>query len=146
MTGNHRRPSGARWLVALALVSAGSVSACRRSHVAGTPSTDEVAKAFTKAGLVSDGLTKIETPDAWSAEYCVDGPVAGLSVVICEYQNDADVVVGEKKANSDWNAANVDTGVVVHEGRTMLVITDRTKKDPSGKTIASMLAAFRGLE
>jgi len=144
--GRDRLPRTARWLLTLALVGAGSLSACRRAHVAGTPGTDEVAKAFTQAGLEADALTKIENPDAWSAEYCVDGPVAGLPVVICEYQNDADVVVGEKKANADWNAANVDTGVVVHVGRTMLVISDRTKKDPSGKTIARILAAFRGLQ
>ena len=76
----------------------------------------------------------------------MDGEVAGLSVVSCEYQNDADLVVGEKKARTDWNAANVETGVVVHVGRTMLVISDRAKKDPSGKTIARMLTAFRGLQ
>ena len=146
MIGRNRLPVGARCLLALTLVSAGSLAGCRRAHVAGTPSTDDVAKAFTQSGLAADGLTKVEAPDVWSAEYCVDGPVAGLSVVICEYQNDADLVVGEKKANTDWNAANVDTGVVVHVGRTMLVVSDRTKNDPSGKTIARLLTAFRGMQ
>jgi len=137
---------GARAWLALAVVGAVSLGGCRRAHVAGTPSTDDVAKAFTQAGLDAEGLAKVETPDAWSAEYCVDGPVAGLAIVICEYQNDADLVVGEKKAHTDWNAANVETGVVVHVGRTMLVVSDRAKKDPSGKTIARLLTAFRGLQ
>jgi len=145
MTRRCRSLWGPRvWLVAT-LLGTVSLVGCRRAHVAGTPSTDDVAKAFTDAGLDAAALTKVETPDAWSAEYCVEGPVTGLSVLICEYQNDADVVVGEKKANTDWNAANVETGVVLHVGRTMLVIADRAKKDPSGKTIARMLTAFRAL-
>ena len=135
-----------RALAGAGLLSVAFVGGCRRAHVTGTPSTDDVAKAFTQAGLDAEGLAKLPTPDAWSAEYCVDGEVAGLSVVSCEYQNDADLVVGEKKARTDWNAANVETGVVVHVGRTMLVISDRAKKDPSGKTIARMLTAFRGLQ
>jgi hypothetical protein len=146
MIRGGRFRSSPRGLLAVAMVAAVSLVACRRAHVAGTPSTDDAAKAFTQAGLDADALTKLETPDTWSAEYCVDGPVAGLSVVICEYQNDADLVVGEKKANTDWNTDNVDTGVVVHVGRTMLAISDRTKKDPSGKTIARILTAFRGLQ
>jgi hypothetical protein len=146
MSRSGRFTGGSRSsLLAVALTGAIWLSACRRGHVAGTASTDDVAKAFSQAGLDADTLTKLETPDAWSAEYCVEGPVAGLSVVICEYQNDADLVVGEKKAYTDWNTTNVETGVVTHVGRTLLAISDRTKKDPSGKSIARILAAFRGV-
>lgn len=145
MNRRSRFLSGPHALLAAALLSSVSLIACRRAHVSGTPSTDDVAKAFTDAGLDAAALTKLETPDAWSAEYCVEGPVASLSVVVCEYQNDADLIVGEKKAYADWNNTNVETGVVLHVGRTMLSVVDPSKKDPSGKTIARLLTAFRAL-
>ncbi len=136
----------ARWLSALALFGAVALGGCRRAHVAGTPSTDDVTKAFAQAGLATDALTKMETPDAWSAEYCVEGPVAGLAVIVCEFQSDADVAVAEKKAYADWNVTNVDTGVVTKVGRTVLVVSDRSKKDPSGKAIQQLLTAFRSVQ
>jgi hypothetical protein len=137
--------AGLRWLLMTLTVLgvALETTGCRRAHVAGTPSTDDVAKAFTEAGLGSEGLARMETPDVWSSEYCVEGSVIGLVVVVCEYQNDADLAVGEKKAYADWTSNTVDTGVVVHSGRTMLVVADRLKTDPSGRTIVRLLNAFR---
>jgi hypothetical protein len=40
---------------------------------------------------------------------------------------------------------NVDTAVVLHNGRTMLAISDRANRDPNGRAITRMLNAFRAL-
>ena len=119
-----------------------SAAGCRRSHVPGTLSTDVVLTAFQDAKLDVDAMKNADAEN-WGADVCSSGRIAGLDVVICEYANDEKLAQAEADAVRDWNVTSVDTGVVSRNGRTMLLIADRSKQDPNGRTIARMLAAFK---
>ena len=134
-----RRGSALLAVVALALVPA---VACRRSHVAGTPSTDTVIDAFLSSGLDVAGLANTEA-DPWGADVCSSGKVSSVDVVICEFSSDTQLGKTEADAVRDWNSMNVDTGLVMHNGRTLLIVVDRGKQDRYGRAISKMVAAFR---
>jgi len=118
--------------------------ACRHSHVSGTASTDAVLDAF-RAGGFDVSQMKVVEPDAWMADHCVSGKVSELEVLVCEFKTDEALAGGESEVTRGWDAVNVDTGVVVHNGRTMAAIADRAKRDPNGRVIARLLNAFRAL-
>lgn len=124
--------------------AAGALLGCRHSHVEGTSSTDAVLDAL-KDNAFDVAVVKDVSPDGWSADHCVAGPVAGLDILVCEYATEQALAQGEKDVQHEWDTVNVDTGVVLHKGRTMLAIADRAKKDLGGKTTVHMLNAFRAL-
>ena len=130
----------------LAVLAVAAVTAlgCRHSHVAGTASTETVLDALKDIAL-DVAVARDVSPDGWSADHCVAGPVAGLEILVCEYETEQALAQGEKDVQHEWDTVNVDTAVVLHEGRTMLAISDRAKKDPGGKIIVHMLNAFRAL-
>jgi hypothetical protein len=125
-------------------VAAGTMLGCRHSHVAGTASTEAVLDAL-KENEFDVAVVRNVSPDGWSADHCVAGPVAGLEILVCEYETEQALAQGEKDVQQEWDAVNVDTGVVLHRGRTMLAIADRAKKDLGGKNTVRMLNAFRAL-
>ena len=138
----RRRPTGAVSAAAILGLLTVSFAGCRRSHVPGTLSTDVVLTAFQDAKLDVDAMKNADAEN-WGADVCSSGRVAGLDVVICEYANDEALAKADAEAVRDWNVAKVDTGVVSRNGRTMLLVVDRGKQDPNGRTIARMLAAFK---
>jgi hypothetical protein len=143
---SHRGPAGAArrgfGLVALLGSLLATAEGCRKAHVPGTLSNDVVADAFSGAKLDVAGLKSAEA-DTWGADNCLAGPVSGLDVVICEFATDEALAQSEADALRDWNVVNVDTGVVQHRGRTMLLVVDRGKRDPNGRVVARLLTAFR---
>lgn len=124
--------------MALAVVP---VMACQRSHVPGTPSTDAVLDAFKDSGLDVVGVVKSEA-DTWGADVCSAGRVAGVEVVLCEYTSEPQMAKTEADTVREWNATNVDTGVVLHNKQTLLLVIDRGKRDPQGRAIGKMVTAF----
>jgi len=118
--------------------------ACRHSHVSGTTGTDAVLDAFKGAGFDVTQVKVVET-DAWTADHCVSGTVADLDVLICEFKTEEALAGGEKEVRHGWDTVNVDTGLVLHNGRTMLAVSDRATRDPNGRVIARLLNAFRAL-
>ncbi|HEY4186922.1 MAG TPA: hypothetical protein VGP07_17735 [Polyangia bacterium] len=124
--------------------AAGTTLGCRHSHVSGTSSTATVLDAF-KDNTFDVDMVKDVSPDGWSADHCVAGPVAGLEILVCEYETEQALAQGEKDVQREWDTVNVDTAVVLHKGRTMLAIADRAKKDLGGKTTVHMLNVFRSL-
>jgi hypothetical protein len=128
-------------VLALATVPVG-VMGCRRSHVAGTPSTDGVLEAFREAGLDVGGVANAEA-DPWGADVCSAGPIAGVEVVICEFSSDAQLGKTRADAVRDWSSVNVDTGLVAENQRTLLIVVDRGRKDPHGRAIGKMVTAFK---
>jgi len=137
------RRAGWFGLVALAL-AASPLIGCRHSHVSGTASTDAALDAFKDVGFDVTQMHVVE-PDAWTADHCVSGKIAELEVLICEFKTEQALSGGEAEVRHGWDAVNVDTAVVLHNGRTMLAIADRAKRDPGGRAIARMLNAFRAL-
>lgn len=137
--GRWRCPAPLVAVMALALLPG---VACRRSHVAGTPSTDGVLEAFRDSGLDVSGVANAEA-DPWGADVCSSGKISGVEVVICEFTSDAQL--GKTRADTvrDWNSVNVGTGLVLHNQRTLLIVVDRAGKDPEGRAIGKMVAAFK---
>lgn len=128
--------------LALALLPA---AGCRRSHVAGTPSTDAVLEAFRDSGLDVAGVANAEA-DPWGADVCSSGKIGGVDVVICEFSSDTQLAKTEADSVRDWNSMNIDTGLVLHNQRTLLIVADRGKQDPHGRSIGKMVAAFKQVQ
>ena len=141
----------ARWwrrsaplVVVIALVPV-MVMGCRRSHVAGTPSTDMVLDAFRDSGLDVAGVANAEA-DPWGADLCSSGKISGVDVVICEFTNDAQLGKTRADAVRDWDSVNVDTGLVAQNQRTLLIVVDRGRQDPHGRAISKMVTAFKRVQ
>jgi len=128
----------------LALTLLLPLPACRHSHVSGTASTDVVLSAFKDGGFDVAGMNVVQ-PDTFAADHCVAGRISELDVLVCEFETDEALAAAETDVRRGWDTVNVDTGVVLHNGRTMLTIADRAKRDPSGRAIARLLNAFRAL-
>jgi|GEM_PF-3439654 len=142
----HRVQVLARLALALPLVLLLSpLAACRHSHVSGTASTDAVLDAFKDGGFDITQMQQVE-PDAWTADHCVSGKISDLEVLICEFKTEQALAGGETEVRHGWDAVNVDTGVVLHNGRTMLAIADRAKRDVGGRVILRLLNAFRAVQ
>ena len=118
--------------------------ACRHSHVSGTASTDTVLDAFKGGGFDVTQMNVVD-PDTWAADHCVSGKISELDVLVCEFKTNEALAGAETDIRHGWDTVNVDTAIVLHNGRTMLTIADRAKRDPSGRAIARMLNAFRAL-
>lgn len=143
----HRRKGDRRLAGAMALALGALLSplgACRHSHVSGTASSDAVLDAFKSDGLDVTQMQQVE-PDAWTADHCVSGKISDLEVLICEFKTEQALAGGETEVRHGWDTVNVGTGVVLHNGRTMLAVADRAGRDPSGRVIERMLNAFRAL-
>ena len=125
-----------------AVLAAMTGVACRRSHVAGTPSTDDVLESFRNVGLDVGGVVNAEA-DPWGADVCSSGKVSGVDVVICEFTSDTQLGKTEVDSVRDWSSVNIDTGVVLRNQRTLLIIADRGGKDPHGRAIGKMVTAFK---
>jgi len=123
-----------------AVISAGSCH--RRPHVDGTVAIDSVTHKWTEAGFDTGQLKDIE-PTAWGAVSCVQGEVASLDVLICEYPDGSAMAQGEDKVRARWHPDAIFTGVVTNSRQTSLAISARPNVDKNGRTIAQLVKAFR---
>lgn len=139
--------------VALLLLLA-AVTACGKNksgapsspaaHVQGTPHTDDALAAWRSAGLTPDGFTRIE-PAPNSATYCEHGLVRGVDTLVCEYASEEALTRGTQQVKEGWERVDVHTGVVIRAKRTLMVVVDRERREPSGKTISQMAKIFAKL-
>lgn len=139
-----------RTLSALALtLLLATLPACRkdkpatasRAHVPGTPHTDEVQNAWRTAGLAPEGFA-FAPPPPNTATYCEHGMVRGVDTTVCEYTDDQALDRGVQQVRDGWARLDVHTGVVLRAKRTTMVVTDRERREPSGKTISQMAKVF----
>jgi hypothetical protein len=119
-------------------------NAPQRSHVSGTPSTDDVVDAWKGAGLNPASFVAID-PMAYRAGYCSQGTLGGIDALICEYADDESLDRAKKVIQDMWNKEGIHTGVEVRTKRTLIAVADRQKADPNGKTIAKAVATFKKL-
>jgi hypothetical protein len=112
---------------------------CSKKPTEGGVRLEQVSDAFASAGLkVAD--FKPADPARFNAQKCVAGVVEKLETVVCEYGSPDAVALG-KKAGEQW-ASGATTAAVLGNGRTILVVADRERADPNGKTIHKITQAF----
>jgi hypothetical protein len=111
------------------------------AHVQGTPHTDEVLNAWRNAGLVPEGFTRVE-PAPNSAAYCEHGLIRGVDTLVCEYASDEALARGTQQVKEGWERVDTHTGAIVRAKRTTMVVVDRERREPSGKTISQLARVF----
>lgn len=138
---------GAALLVVIAVTVLGGGGCKRRPHVAGTVAAETVTEAWTAQGFDTVSVVNVDA-DPWAAGACSQGVVSGLDVLICEYENDESLGSGSQKISAGWDEESVPTGALVRTtqpSRTILAVADRSKSDPSGRTIARLISTFQSL-
>lgn len=127
---------------ALGLALAITAVGCGDDEPATGASPREVFASWTEAGFDLKDLVPIEEHDFGKA-VCRHGPVSGVEVTICLYENDGAASVARSGGLAKVGNA---TGSALVRGRMMLVIADREKADPDGKTINKLTRIFLGRE
>jgi hypothetical protein len=107
--------------IALALV------AC--SKKSGPTSRDGVIGAWKKGGLEPSAFT---TATSDVGKDCASGTVNKLDVLVCVYGSEKEAKAAED-AGLEWVGDT--TGASRAQGATLIVVADRHKADPSGRTI-----------
>lgn len=130
-----------RSLLALALVTSTSLTslACGGGKDASSASTDAVVAAWKAAKLDVSALTEVD-PKPYSATGCRGGTVSGVDVVVCSYGSGEDAQAAEDLGLAQIGSA---TGAALVRGMRLLVVADRRKVDPSGRTIDAITKAFK---
>ena len=108
---------------------------------AAAPRSDEaVIGAWKKGGLEVSAMTTIDA-SPYSAVSCRGGTVSGVDVVLCTYDSGEDATAAEDLGLATIGGA---TGASIAHGPRLLVVADRRKADPSGRTIDALIKAFKG--
>lgn len=140
-------PRGAL-LLALALALVAGAAGCGKddAQAAGAkgppPAEDALIAAWRKAGLEVSAFTAADAAP-YAATGCRGGTVSGVDVVVCTYDTGEDAKAAEDTAIAVLDKGGVTTGSALPRGKHLLVVADRRKADPSGRTINAITAAFR---
>ena len=122
-------------LLALALAAC---SKDAKSNPGGGTTDDAVLGEWKKAGLEVSAFTDADAKK-YTATSCRGGTVGGVDVVLCRYDSGEDA----KAAEDNGLAAVADaTGAALAHGARLLVVADRRKADPTGRTIDAITRAF----
>lgn len=125
----------------LALVLALSIAcvACGGDGDGSKTSADAVVAAWKAAKLDVSALTEVD-PKPYSATACRGGTVSGVDVVLCSYGSGEDAQAAEELGLAQIGSA---TGAALVRGTRLLVVADRRKVDPSGRTIDAITKAWK---
>ena len=127
---------GTRHSFALLLVTVALAAGCGDAAPPGGPSA--VFDAWKRAGLTVSTLTS-STPLAGGE--CRAGNANGVEVTLCTYADDKAATGAQPAGLAVVGDA---TGASLAQGTMLLVVADRRKTDPTGKTINQLTKVFRG--
>jgi hypothetical protein len=116
----------------LALTLLVLLAACSKDGAAGN-----AVEAWRRAGLEPGPFARA---DAVGDGTCNAGTVAGIATTLCEYPDAAAAKRAESVGLAKVEGA---TGLALAEGKLLLVLADRERKDPHGKTINEIAKIFR---
>lgn len=117
-----------RWLlVAIAIVG------CSKDGAKGATSRDGVVAAWKKGGLEPSPLTTAKTE---VGKDCASGTVNKIDVLVCTFASDKEAKEAEDKGLA-WVGDN--TGASKAQGEMLIVVADRRKVDPSGRTLNQLI-------
>lgn len=122
-------------VIAIVLVAA----ACGGSEAKPASSDDGMVAAWKAAKLEVSALTTVDAKP-YGATGCRGGTVSGVDVVLCNYGSGEDAQAAQELGLAAVGDA---TGAALARGDRLLVVIDRRKADPTGRTIDAITAAFR---
>jgi hypothetical protein len=99
----------------------------------------QVVAAWEKAGLAPGKLEPVDGK-ALHDGTCRQGAVSGIGVTLCEY---GDAAAASRAEPAGLAQVTDVTGLAIAQGKLLLVVADRDRKDPSGKRINEIARAFR---
>ena len=116
-----------------------ALAACGGGGAKPPSSDDALIATWRSAKLEVSALTAIDGKP-YAAKDCRGGTVSGVDVVVCSYGSGEDAQAAQELGLATIGDA---TGAALAEGARLLVVVDRRKADPTGRTIDAITAAFR---
>jgi hypothetical protein len=106
------------------------------------PDDEALIAAWKKAGLEVSAFT---TADAapYSAQACRAGTVGGIDVTVCSYDTGEDAAAAQDPTLALLEKTGAPTASAIPRGKSLLIVSDKRKADPSGRTIQAITSAFR---
>jgi len=130
-------------LVLSLLVACGKDDASASGKGKGPPPDDDVLiAAWKKAGLEVSPFTDADAAP-YSAQSCRAGTVGGVDVIVCNYDTGEDAAAAQDPALALLEKGGATTASAIPRGKKLLVVTDKRKADPSGRSINAITGAFR---
>lgn len=126
----------------LALVALAACDEDKAQAAGKAPDDDTLVAAWKKAGLEVSAFTEVDA-DAYSAQGCRAGTVGGVDVTICSYDTGEDAAAAQDPALALLEKGGSTTASALVRGKKLLVVTDKRKADPSGRSINAITRAFR---
>ncbi|HUQ07754.1 MAG TPA: hypothetical protein VM261_34910 [Kofleriaceae bacterium] len=106
------------------------------------PNDDALIAAWKKAGLEVSPFTDADAAP-YSAQSCRAGTVGGVDVVVCSYDTGEDASAAQDPALALLEKSGATTASALARGKKLLVVTDKRKADPTGRSINAITGAFR---
>jgi hypothetical protein len=129
-----------RMMVVAALLSLAACSKEEKQSPAASGGAPAVVDAWKKAGLTVGAMDAVDGAKYGGGE-CKAGQVSGVDAVLCTYPTAEAAKTAEAKG---LEAVGEATGSAIAQGKVLLVVADRRKADPEGRTINQMTKLFRG--
>jgi hypothetical protein len=129
-----------RTLVVAALLLLAACSKEEKQSPAASGGAPAVVDAWKKAGLTVGTMDTVDGAKYGGGE-CKAGQVSGVDTVLCTYPTAEAAKTAEA---AGLEAVGEATGSAIAQGKVLLVVADRRKADPEGRTINQMTKLFRG--
>jgi hypothetical protein len=114
-----------RWMLLIALV----LGCGKDDGKSGAGSRDAVIETWKKGGLTPSPF--VAATVAFGKD-CQSGTVNGVYVLVCQYATDEEAKAAEEQALA-WVGDT--TGIARAAGKVLVAAADRSKADPSGRTL-----------
>jgi hypothetical protein len=125
----QRRILGLTAAMIASLVAGGCSKEEGKPNTPTASSRDGVVETWKKGGLAPSPLGAATV--AFGKD-CQSGKVNGIDVLLCEYPSEADAKAAEEQGLA-WVGDT--TGISRAAGKVLIVAADRSKADPSGRTL-----------
>jgi hypothetical protein len=127
-------------MVVAALAAAGCEDDGKGAPPGKLGGVDGVLDAWKKAGLTVSAFDAADGAKYGGGD-CRAGQVNGIDAVLCLYASSELATAAQPKG---LEAVGDATGSALAEGRVLLVVVDRRKVDPEGRTLNQATKVFRG--
>ena len=117
-----------------------ALAGCEDSKEAAT--TKGAVSTWSKAGFDTTAFKDVDAK-SFAAAQCKAGKVDGLHVTLCEFE---EAKAAEDAKDKGLKSLGDVTGVALVKAKTMMLVADKDKVDPSGRQINKIAKAFWSLD